>query len=1154
MNFVWTILQSDPVEMLVLTLLNSLWQGVVWLLLLMAVLWTLPARRGELRYVLAVSSLGGVVLTALVTWSLLSGQWGNAPTTTVDSLPTGMAASADATGSPVMNPGVAAIGPSNRAPLRSLGPTDMAEETNIRSRGWVAATALVWICGFVLMLVRGLRSIAAARRLVRGPECEDHELLGLLNATRSRLGLRRPVRLVLADALSSPIVWGVWRPVLLLPASLAGNLSVAELEAVFAHELAHVRRYDHVVNLVQMLIESILFFNPAVWWISRQIRLEREACCDAAAARLTENPVGYASLLAAHAERQAGARAIPAVTPALAATSHGTLLDRVRRILSPSHRPGMRLSWFTCVLLIVVSGAVLYGLYRGTDVAVGVAAEIMSDEERIETITDQARQTTPAIIEEPAFDEVRIRGQVVIVPSLTTVDEVHIQSYVRQENHSAMSGIGTTAGEFDVTVPAGTIWLFFSHRDAAVSILGPFGPQDGPDIADQMVVITEGEDVTLRVVDDENQPAAGVTVSASAVVHGNGIGSARGVTDDEGIVHLSHISPDNEYSLVLSGHGYQKNDPPDARLNPEEVATLTVSRALPARGVVVDERGQPIPGVQIREYITQRQGHTNNAGGIEDSLATTDANGEFVLDQLRDGWRYHLLLQHSRFADAVLADVEAGDEGIRGTMAPGVTVRGKVHDADKMDPDDRRLSWGEVKRLPLGEHGGMRDRTLRHWDRVEFGEDGSFTLEHVAPGLLEITLAGQTRTYDVGPESTQVTIDYEPPAPRQTRALVIRFEHDGQPVKPEGHLRLNGLSDQVGDLRLPYVDVRLEDGEARVEVPVPMTRPSLHADADGLIGFWFSSHDVEWPVLEPGENAYELVIPVFPAGAVEGEILTSDGLPAVGVGVGVMLRFEYPGSPGRSYSGGINVNADAAGRFFVTPLPLGAPCVTAISDGFYREVGDEFTLDGTEPVRSVSMTMGPRSDVAGRVLGPDGEPLGGIPVELYFSHPGASMSWGPPETTDREGRFQFSGLNAAADGRYEAHLEFNRDYVSANVPLLSGETNEIRLEAGRVLTGRTLNEKGEPVPGIEVYAMRSDLDLTPGAINTFEAEAATDAEGRFRFSNLPDDRMGIHARQLVNERTVTVQAGQSDEITLQGEVPTWYRDQIRTTQQIESPR
>ena len=142
------------------------------------------------------------------------------------------------------------------------------------------------------------------------------------------------------------------------------------------------------------------------------------------------------------------------------------------------------------------------------------------------------------------------------------------------------------------------------------------------------------------------------------------------------------------------------------------------------------------------------------------------------------------------------------------------------------------------------------------------------------------------------------------------------------------------------------------------------------------------------------------------------------------------------------------------------------------------------------------------------------------------------------------GRFQFAGLNADADGQYEADLNFNRDYVPQRTALRSGSENVIRLQPGCILIGRTLDENGEPVPGVEAYAMRADMDLSPGAINIFEAETVSDAEGRFRFSNLPNDRLNINARQLQNEEVVTIEPGETREITLQGEVVAWYRERL----------
>ena len=96
------------------------------------------------------------------------------------------------------------------------------------------------------------------------------------------------------------------KPVILLPAAFVNGVKRAEVEAILAHELAHIKRYDCLVNFCQMLVEAILFFNPALWWVSRQIRIEREACCDAASVAITGRRTKYAEVLYEWAQRLSG--------------------------------------------------------------------------------------------------------------------------------------------------------------------------------------------------------------------------------------------------------------------------------------------------------------------------------------------------------------------------------------------------------------------------------------------------------------------------------------------------------------------------------------------------------------------------------------------------------------------------------------------------------------------------------------------------------------------------------------------------------------------------------------------------------------------------------------------------------------------------------
>ena len=106
------------------------------------------------------------------------------------------------------------------------------------------------------------------------------ELQAMIDRLEERSGLRRPVRWFLSLRVEVPTVTGWLRPTVLIPAKGWSRLAVQQLEALLAHEIAHIRRHDYLVNICQVCIETVLFFHPAVWWVSKRIRTERENCCD----------------------------------------------------------------------------------------------------------------------------------------------------------------------------------------------------------------------------------------------------------------------------------------------------------------------------------------------------------------------------------------------------------------------------------------------------------------------------------------------------------------------------------------------------------------------------------------------------------------------------------------------------------------------------------------------------------------------------------------------------------------------------------------------------------------------------------------------------------------------------------------------------------
>lgn len=197
---------------------------------------------------------------------------------------------------------------------------------------WLQAQ-LLWIVGFwalcaALLTVRMAMGLLWIRR-TGSSERTDAALQGTLSRLAARFGVRRPVRLRVVEQLASPLTAGWWRPVVLVPGALASGMPHELLEALLAHEMAHVKRLDYLVNLGQNVVEILLFYHPAVWWISGRIRSEREQIADDLAARHTGQPRTLALALSELERIQFSGQHL-----ALGANG-GDLLSRVKRLLRP---------------------------------------------------------------------------------------------------------------------------------------------------------------------------------------------------------------------------------------------------------------------------------------------------------------------------------------------------------------------------------------------------------------------------------------------------------------------------------------------------------------------------------------------------------------------------------------------------------------------------------------------------------------------------------------------------------------------------------------------------------------------------------------------------------------------------------------------------
>lgn len=232
--------------------------------------------------------------------------------------------------------------------------------------GWIVSFWLVGVLFFTTRLSLGWWRI---HQLVRHSQAvTEDRLIALLQATANRLRIQRQLKLVVSPTLDSPVVVGLFRATVILPTSFASGLAPDLVEAIFAHELAHVKRLDFLFNLIQSMLESLFFYHPAVWWLSRRIREERENCCDDMAASAVCSAVTVGRALLTLEEQR-----IQQLKPALGADG-GVLAERVRRLLGKSTGSGRSQSGFSLVaaallvsLFLSVTGILVAGSSPVTD-------------------------------------------------------------------------------------------------------------------------------------------------------------------------------------------------------------------------------------------------------------------------------------------------------------------------------------------------------------------------------------------------------------------------------------------------------------------------------------------------------------------------------------------------------------------------------------------------------------------------------------------------------------------------------------------------------------------------------------------------------------------------------------------------------------------
>ena len=436
------MITSPLINALGWTLLHSLWQ--VCLIAVIFSLVRLFVRRPTSTYRWALASL-----LLAVSWSSYTFIDLYEPARTTASPISPMSTVATLTTPPLL-------------PLDTPSPTvsvwSAGSEITLWVEPYIEFVVIGWLLGIALLSVRlvgGLWYLTRLKRLCTStlPAWETTTA-----ALADRLGLRRPVMLLGSSLAKVPMVVGHWRPAILLPMTLITSLPPEQIEAIIAHELVHVRRYDYWVNILQTAIETLFFYHPAVWWLSSVVRAERENCCDDIAVALCGDATVYVQALS---EAETLRQLPPFLAPAFA-QRRGSLLARIERLVYPSPSftyPVAKLSVVATTLLIAVSIAVSGTLAHQTEPGdlpvISSLPSTASSQSSVSVLPDTAQpdKVTKPLSDDgwQGSDKARALTTPVAPDTIPDKNDRTASAATQERSHGFSFHIGDSTGKFDMS-------------------------------------------------------------------------------------------------------------------------------------------------------------------------------------------------------------------------------------------------------------------------------------------------------------------------------------------------------------------------------------------------------------------------------------------------------------------------------------------------------------------------------------------------------------------------------------------------------------------------------------------------------------------------------------------------------------------------------
>ncbi len=325
-------LQHELLQTLGMSLLHSLWQGALLGLILLLALALAGRRNAALRYVIHFTGLVLLSASFIATWMFLY-RTGNDGQVIQHHFPAGGLQPSFET-----LPGAASAG------------TLWVMKAQRLLEPLTPFLAAGWLTGFFALIVYTTASLLVTHRQIRrGMRLPGEELTALFHGACSRMGLPKTLNIRITAQQVSPLVLGIFRPVVVIPLAVVNGLPAGQVEAILLHELAHIKRLDPVLLVIQALAARMLFFHPLAWYLCAEIDRERENSCDDAVLRTFSDPINYIKALTMIQELNMAPVPVNTLTG-----KSGKLFGRVMRLLKPETRKSPTV-WMAVLFVLLIS-------------------------------------------------------------------------------------------------------------------------------------------------------------------------------------------------------------------------------------------------------------------------------------------------------------------------------------------------------------------------------------------------------------------------------------------------------------------------------------------------------------------------------------------------------------------------------------------------------------------------------------------------------------------------------------------------------------------------------------------------------------------------------------------------------------------------------